>query len=172
MPVLDMDRAPCAAIPHKVDRSEPNLSKALRTSEKISSPVVVSFIHCSDRSSSVSFNSLSTLFVNVANCAVSFSSVLSSIAKRHDTKFFTLSLRVSQTSPASSSIRLAIIQHDKLVFLYTCTILGHIYSVTSIRHCFTKLPSTYGFIFSFSVQLRKHIKLLFHYQLAYAFFER
>jgi len=39
MPVPDMNRAPSVAIPHKVDRSKPNLSKALRTSEKISAPV-------------------------------------------------------------------------------------------------------------------------------------
>ena len=74
--VLDMARAPSVAIPHKVDRSKPNLSKALRTSEKILVPVVVSFIHCSDRSSSVSFNSLSTPFINIANCAASFTSGL------------------------------------------------------------------------------------------------
>ena len=101
MPVLDMVRALSVAIPHKVDRSKPNLSKALRTSEKILAPVVVSFIHCSDRSSSVSFNSLSTPFINIANCAASFTSVLSSIAKLHVTKFLTLSLRMSQISPAS-----------------------------------------------------------------------
>ena len=35
MPVPDMARAPSVAIPHKVDRSKPNLSKALRTLEKI-----------------------------------------------------------------------------------------------------------------------------------------
>ena len=62
-------RAPSVAIRHKVDRSKPNLSKALKTSEKIFAPIVVSFIHCSDRSSSVSFNSLSTPFIDIANCA-------------------------------------------------------------------------------------------------------
>ena len=116
MPVPDIARAPSVAIPHKVVRFKPNLSKALRTSEKILAPVVVSFIHCSDRSSSVLFNSLSTPFINITNCAASFTSVLSSIAKLHDTKFFTLSLRVSQISPASSSMRLAIVQRDKLIF--------------------------------------------------------
>ena len=60
MPVPNMARAPSVAIPHKVDRSKPNLSKALRILEKILAPVVVSFIHCCDKSSSVSFNSLST----------------------------------------------------------------------------------------------------------------
>ena len=99
MPVPDMAQAPSVAIPHKVDRSKPNSSKALRTSEKILAPVVVSFIHCSDRSSSVSFNSLSIPFINIANCATSFTSELSSIAKLYDTKFFTLFLRVPQTSP-------------------------------------------------------------------------
>ena len=146
MPDSDVDRAP-SVIPHKVDRSKPNLSRTLRTSEKISAPVVVSFIDCSDRSSSVSFNSLSTPFINIANCVVSFSSMLSSIAKLHDTKFFTLSLRVSQMSPAISSIRLAMVQRDKLIFSYTYTISGHISSATSVRHCFKKLPSEYGFIF-------------------------
>ena len=114
MPVPDMAREPSVAIPHKVNRFKPNLSKTLRTLEKILAPVVVSFIHCSDRSSSVSFNSLSTPFINIANCAASFTSVLSSIAKLHDTKFFTLSLRVSQISPASSSMRLAIVQRENL----------------------------------------------------------
>ena len=111
MPVPHMARAPSVATPHKMDKSKPNLSKALRTSEKIFAPVVVSFVHCSDRSSLVSFNALSTLFINImSNCAASFTSVLSSIAKLHDTKFFTLSLKVSQISPANSSMRLAIVQ--------------------------------------------------------------
>ena len=145
MPVPDMARAPSVAIPHKVDRSKPNLSKALRTLEKIA-PVVVSFIHCSDRNSSVLFNSLSTPFINIANCAASFTSVLSSIAKLHDTKFFTLSLRVSQISPASSSMRLAVVQRDKFIFSNSYTILGHTAFATSVRRFFTKSPSEYGFI--------------------------
>ena len=89
-----MVRAPSVSIPHKVDRSKPSLSKALRTSQKILAPIVVSFIHCNDKSFLVSLNSLSTPFINIANCAASFTSVLSSIAKLHDTQFFTLSLRI------------------------------------------------------------------------------
>ena len=108
-------------------RSKPNSSKALKTSEKILAPVVVSFIHCSDRSSSVSFSSLPIPFINIANCAAFFTSVLSSIAKLHDTKFFTLSLGVSQTSPASSSMRLAIVQRDYLIFSNSCTILAQFF---------------------------------------------
>ena len=146
MPVPYMARAPSVAIPHKVDRSKPNLSKALKTSEKILAPVVVSFIHCSDRCSSVSFNSLSTPFINIANCATSFTSLLSSIAKLHDTKFFSFSLRVSQISPASSSMHLSIVQRDKLISSNSYTILGHISSATSVRHFFTKSPSECGFI--------------------------
>ena len=45
MPVLDMARAPSVAILHKMNRYKPNLSKALRTLEKILAPVVVSFTH-------------------------------------------------------------------------------------------------------------------------------
>ena len=146
MPVPDMVRAPSAAIPHKVDMSKPNLSKTLRTSEKILASIVVSFIHCNDRSSSVSFNSLSTPFINIANCAASFTSVLSSIVKLYNTKFFTSSLRVLQIPPANSSMCLAIVQRDKLIFSNSCTILGHISSATSVRHFFTKSPSEYGFI--------------------------
>ena len=101
MPVPDMVRAPSVKIPHKVDRSKTNLSKALRTSKKILTPVVIFFVHYSDRSSSVSFNSLSTPFINITDCPASFTSVLSSIAKLHDTTFFFLFLRVSQISPAS-----------------------------------------------------------------------
>ena len=101
MPVPDMAQAPSVAIPHKMDRSKPNLSKAMRTSEKILEPVAVSCTHCRDKSSSVSFNSLSTPFINIANCNASFTSVLSLIAKLHDTKFSTLSLTVSQILPAS-----------------------------------------------------------------------
>ena len=52
MPVPNMARTPSVAISHKVDRFKPNLSKALKTSEKILTPVVVFFIHCSDRNSS------------------------------------------------------------------------------------------------------------------------
>ena len=88
MPVSDIARASSVAIPHKVNRFKPNLSKALKTSEKILAPVVVSFIHCSDRSYLVSFNSLSTPFINIASCAASFTSVLSSIAKFHNPNFF------------------------------------------------------------------------------------
>ena len=146
MPVPYMARAPSVTIPHKVDRSKPNLSKALRTSEKILAPVVIFFVHYSDRSSSVSFNSLSTPFINITDSPASFTSMLSSIAKLHDTKFFFLSLRVSQISPASSSMRLAIVKRDKLIFSNSCTILGHISSATSIRHLFTKSPSEYDFI--------------------------
>ena len=119
MLVLDMARAPSATIPHKVNRSKPNLPKALRTSENILAPVVVSFIHSSNRSSSVFFNSLFTLFINIANCAASFTLVLSSIAKLHDTKFFTLSIKVSQ----SSSMRFAVVQRDKFIFSNSCNIL-------------------------------------------------
>ena len=116
-----MDRTQSVAIPHKVNSSKSNLSKPFKSSKKISAPVVVSFIHCNDRSSSVSFNSLSTPFINIANYVASFTSVLSSIAKLHDTKFFTLSLRLSQMSPASLSIRLAIVQRDTLIFSNSCT---------------------------------------------------
>ena len=146
MPVPDMAQAPSVAIPHTVDRSKPNLSKALRTSEKILAPVVVSFIHCSDRSSLVLFNYLFTPFINIANCTTSFILMLSLIVKLHDKKFFTLSLKVSQRSPASSSMYLAIVQCNKLIFLNSCTILGHISSVTSVRHFFTKSPSEYNLI--------------------------
>ena len=44
MPVPDMARAPSVAIPHKVDRSKPNLSKALRISQKILASIVVSIV--------------------------------------------------------------------------------------------------------------------------------
>jgi len=50
-------------------------------------------------------------------------------------------------SPASSSVRLAVVQRDKLIFSYSCTISGHISSATPIRHCFAILLSEYGFIF-------------------------
>ena len=141
MQVPDMVRAPSVSIPHKVDRSKPNLSKALRTSQKILASIVVSFIHCNDKSFLVSLNSLSTPFINIANCAASFTSVLSSIAKLHDTKFFTLSLKSSQILPASSSMRHAIVQRYKLIFSKSFSVLRHISSASSVRHFFTKSPS-------------------------------
>ena len=61
--------------------------KVLRTLEKILAPVIISFIHCSGRSSLVLLNPLSTPFINIANCSASFTSVLVSIAKLHDTNF-------------------------------------------------------------------------------------
>ena len=95
MPVLDMARAPPVAIPRKVDRSKPNLSKALRTSAKIlqcSTSCSILLYTVVTEVSSVSLNSLSTPFINIANCAESFTSVLSSIAKLHDTISFSLCL--------------------------------------------------------------------------------
>ena len=72
IPVLDMAQLPSVAILPRVIRSIPKASKALRTSINISESVVVPFIDCSDHSSFVFFNYLSTPFTNIADCSVSF----------------------------------------------------------------------------------------------------
>lgn len=113
--------------------------------QKISSPVVVSERLCRAASSSDTSKSELTTRIKISSCAVSCTSLLSSIANAKHLKSLAFSFSWTCTLCPISSIRLVTVDADRLTALRESFLSRHTPSATAFKHFLTNSPSLNDF---------------------------